>query len=100
MTEEGHLIIRFDPLDRMRKSPLDIAVIAPDARIRGGKPRLQMRANGGAGDSGILAEIPAHRQRLRRSLRLPPCISHDRDGIRKLHHAADAFHAGDLALLD
>ena len=54
----------------------------------------------GAGDGGILTEIPAHRQRFSRLFRPPPAVRHHRDGVRQLHHAVDAFDAGELALVD
>ena len=45
VTEEGHRVVRFDPLDRLSEGALDIAVGAADAGVVGAEPRLELRTD-------------------------------------------------------
>ncbi len=48
VSEEGHLVVCFDSLDRLAERSIDIAVAAADARVGGAQARMQLRANRGA----------------------------------------------------
>jgi hypothetical protein len=100
MTEEGHLVVRFDALDRLTEGAVDVAVVATDASVPGAQARMQFLANCVAGNAGVVRKIPGHRQHLCRLFRAPPAVRHDRHRVREFHHAADAFHAGKLGLVD
>ena len=97
----GIAVDRFHLLHRACERGLGIAVRVADERLRSVEAFLQPCGNQFARNLGIFALVPNDRQRVERSLGLPPGIGHHRDGgIVDAHDLPHARHAGHFEFVE